>query len=63
MITITAANMITAQGVKLTKTQMATLQAKADRRRAKFGDFGPESVSVPVRDAQGALIGYMRYTL
>jgi hypothetical protein len=62
MITITAQNMLVAQGVKLTKAQRDTLQAKADRRRAKFGDFGPESISVPVRDRNDVLIGHMRYT-
>lgn len=63
MLTITAANMLRAQAVKLTKAQMETLQAKADRRRAKFGDFGPENISIPVHNHQGALIGHMRYTL
>ncbi|GAA2242864.1 hypothetical protein GCM10010413_51960 [Promicromonospora sukumoe] len=63
MVKITAPNMLAAQGAKLTKAQLAALRAKADRRRAKHGDFGPEAIDVPVYDHQGALIGHMRYTL
>lgn len=60
---IIAENMLTAQAAKLTKAQMSELKAKADRRRAKFGDFGAENISVPVHDSRGALIGHMRYSL
>lgn len=61
MFTITAKSMLTAQAVKLSKGQAAALKARADRRRAKFGDFGVETINVPVHDATGALLGHIGF--
>lgn len=62
-VTITAANMIYAQGATLDTESRATLVAKADRDRAEFGETALQPINVPVQDFHGALIGHMTYML
>lgn len=58
---ITAANMIYAQGVRLTPAQDADLTARADAIRAVTGRPGLRRVNLEVRDPHGVLIGHMAY--
>jgi hypothetical protein len=63
MLTITARNMIEAQGYRLTGAARAELTARADRERARDGETCLEAEIVEVHDFDGALIGYLQYML
>jgi hypothetical protein len=64
-VSIYAASMLAAQGVKLTAEQRTALVAKADQFRRITGTTGKTSVNVPVFDMYQPTvkIGYMTYSL
>ena len=51
MDAIIARDMYAAQGYTLTADDRADLKSCADRIRAITGETGPQSITVPVRDA------------
>jgi hypothetical protein len=63
LVTITAQNMLYAQGAKLGAKERAILKTRADRRRLEFDETCKQGISVEVHDFDGALIGYMTYYL
>ena len=64
-VDVYAANMIYAQGARLTREQRAILQAKADRYRQITGTSDKTDIRVPVRSiyGQNEIIGHLRYSL